>query len=276
MDPTPATTAPDRLEGNDSGGTPAVELLPVALLDVDPCNPRKDPGDVTDLATSVAAAGVRQPLQVRPDGAGRYGVVCGSRRLAAALLAGLDAVPCIVRDLTDDDALFYGGLENLARSSMNPIEEANLYRELLARNPELTQYDLAARLGVSQPKVAQRLKLLELDVDIQELVAAGEMSIAAAYRLAKSERGALPAPRRRPHTIGEDDIPSRSARVPLTITVPAGHHAFLLPTVALTVVNGCARAAGQTPDEWVIAAIKAAAKAQLARTAPKRAKGADR
>lgn len=173
-------------------------LIRVHLLDVDPTNPRPAPGDVADLAASIEKDGILTPLVVRPAGT-RYGVLCGSRRLAAAQLLGMDVVPCEVRRLELDDttARAVGLAENLHRQSLDAISEARAYRRMLDADDTLTQLTLAERLGVSQPRIAQRLKLLELPLQVQEAVASGEVTIASAYKAAKDTRGPLDGPRRR-------------------------------------------------------------------------------
>lgn len=173
-------------------------LLPVDLLDVDPTNPRPSPGDVDELAASIQRDGILTALVVRPAG-GRYGVLCGSRRLEAAKLLGLAEVPCDIRSPADDTTARAVGLaENLHRQSLDAISEARAYRRMLDTDATLTQQTLADRLGVSQPRIAQRLKLLELPLQVQEAVASGEVTIASAYKAAKTTRGPLDRPRKRP------------------------------------------------------------------------------
>lgn len=173
-------------------------VLPVALLDVDPTNPRPAPGDVAELVESVRADGILAPLIVRPTPSGRYGVLCGSRRLTAARRIGLAEVPCEIRDALDDATARAVGLaENLHRESLDAISEARAYRRMLDTTAGLTQAALASRLGVSQPRVAQRLKLLELPLHVQDQVAAGEITIDSAYKAAKATRGPLDRPRKR-------------------------------------------------------------------------------
>lgn len=175
----------------------ATVQLPVELLVVDPTNPRPDPGTVDELATSIAADGILSPLIVRQFPDGRYGVLCGQRRLTAARRVGLTAVPATVIDVDDRQAAIVGLAENLHRSSLDPISEARAYRRMLDQQPGLTQLELADRLGVSQPRIAQRLRLLQLPGPLQAAVAAGEVSIMSAYKQAKTTRGPLDRPRKR-------------------------------------------------------------------------------
>lgn len=170
-----------------------VELLPVTALHVDPVNPRPEPGDVDDLAGSIADIGIVNPLIVRPHDDG-YGVLSGQRRLTAALQVGLDTVPCLVRQpATDADALAIATAENVGRKAMDPISEARTFRRLL---DELgcTQAALGRRLGVSEFTVSVRLQLLALPDDLQEQVRTGALPVSRAYATLKKARG----PKRKP------------------------------------------------------------------------------
>lgn len=252
--------------GNDTAATTTVEL-PLDRLVVDRCNPRTDdPGRIDELGASIRDLGVLQPLLVRENRDGRYGVVCGSRRLAAARHVGLATVPCIVRQLDDVQALIAGGADNLARADMNPIEEARLYRDLIGRTG-LAQDQLADRLGISQPKLSQRLKLLDLPPHVQRQVADGTMAVSAAYKLAKKDRGALSRPRRRAHAVVAEDVPDepRNLGPRRTIVVPVGFWPVALPADVATAVRSCARVAGQRPEAWLVTAIREHARRQTQR-----------
>lgn len=189
--------------------TDRVRDIHVGALTVDPTNPRTAVGDVDDLAASIAELGLQDPLIVRylgnhADGEPCFGVIAGQRRLAAVLELGWQTVRCEIRDLDDTAAAIAAAADNMARRQLNAMEEARTYRRLLDVTG-LTQADLGRRLGVSQATITQRLKLLDLPDDVQELVAAGEISTTEAYRLAKRTRGALKAPRRRPESAHHDD-----------------------------------------------------------------------
>lgn len=185
--------------------------LRVDLLDVDPVNPRAEPGDVTDLAASIADIGIVNPLVVRPAG-DRYGVLSGSRRRAAAIAAGLDEVPCLVKRPPDDTAaLAIATAENVGRNAMNPIEEARAFRRLLD-DTGCTQRELGARIGVSEFTVSVRLQLLGLPDDVQTQIAAGELTVSSAYRQLKKTRG----PQRRRRRSHLDGIPADMAKAVTT------------------------------------------------------------
>lgn len=157
------------------------QLLDVRLtsLTSDPDNPREDVGDVTELANSMAAAGLLQPIIARRDDTtGRLLVVAGHRRLAAAQLLGWTTVPVVVRrDMAPDHVLAAMLIENGQRADLDPIEEARALRRLQVQTGGITQSELARRIGRGQMHVSTRLALLSLPVDEQEQVRAGQMTL---------------------------------------------------------------------------------------------------
>lgn len=144
-------------------------------------------GGVGGLRASIAQAGVVEPLIVRPvdydDGDRRYEVVAGNRRLAAAMQAGLETVPCLVRDLDDQQRDEIMLIENLQRVDLAPSEEAVGYGRLAEAGWTIKQ--LAERIGRSQKHVKGRLKLLELPVDVRVMVDAGELTLEQAGEVAR-------------------------------------------------------------------------------------------
>ncbi len=130
---------------------------------------RFDEEGIAELAASIAQLGVLQPLLVTPMEDGGYMLVSGERRLRAARRVGLTSVPVVIRDVDDRELLEMALVENLQREDLDPIEEASGYRELV-REFELTQADVAERVGRSRPAVANALRLLDLPDEIQELV----------------------------------------------------------------------------------------------------------
>lgn len=163
--------------------------IPVAHLHVDPVNPRQEPGDVDELANSIVQVGVLNPLIVRPATGDRYGVLSGSRRLAAADAVGLDVVPCrVVHPADDNEALQIATAENVGRRPMSPIEEARAFRRILDDDQDLTQAELAGRLACSDFHVSVRLQLLELTEDEQQAVHDGTLTVTKAYELLKARR----------------------------------------------------------------------------------------
>ena len=161
-------------------------IIQIALVDLDD-NPfqRRTAGIADDdpalleLSADIAQHGIHQPLVVRqhPDQdreAGRYQIAAGHRRRLAAHLAGLDAVPCVIRPLTDDQMLDVVFAENYHRADINPIDRAHLMAMLAEQG--LTQQQIAERFSVSRPAVSNALRLLQLPAAIQADVANGKIS----------------------------------------------------------------------------------------------------
>lgn len=154
------------------------------LITVDPHkvvpNPRQprthfDADDLAELVHSVREFGVLQPIVVRDLGDGTYELIMGERRTRASREAGLDAIPAIVRDTSDEHMLRDALLENLHRSELNPLEEASAYQQLL-EDFGITQEELATRIGRSRPQISNTIRLLKLPVPVQQRVAAGVLS----------------------------------------------------------------------------------------------------
>ncbi len=150
--------------------------VPLALLTPNPFQPRQvtDAQELAGLADSIRKHGVLQPIIVRPVRGG-YEVVAGERRWRAAEAAGLTAIPAVVRELTDREALELALVENLQRADLNPIERARAYRRLVEEF-HLTQEQVAERVGKSQPSVANALRLLQLPPQVRASLEAGRLS----------------------------------------------------------------------------------------------------
>jgi ParB family chromosome partitioning protein len=143
-------------------------------------NPRQPRADfdeaaLNELAASVRAQGILQPLLVRPDGDGGYELVAGERRLRAARLAGLREVPIVVRDVSDRESLELALIENIQRDDLSPLEEAAAYQRLLDDFGH-TQEEIAARVGKSRPAIANALRLLRLPEPIKRELARGRLT----------------------------------------------------------------------------------------------------
>ena len=121
-----------------------------------------------ELALSIRHNGIIQPLVVRRDG-DRFQLIAGERRWRAAQKAGLHRVPCIIKEVPEDNVLELSLIENIQREELNPIEEANAFRNLLETR-ELTQEDLAQRVGKDRSSITNSLRLLKLPPEIQRLV----------------------------------------------------------------------------------------------------------
>jgi len=134
-----------------------------------------DPAALRDLVESVQTHGVLQPLLVRPRPDGGYELIAGERRLRAALECGLSEVPAILKNASDEEMLELALIENLQRQDLNIIEEAEGYRELQVRF-DMTQEQIAKRVGKGRATVANALRLLELEAPLRKLLADGAIS----------------------------------------------------------------------------------------------------
>lgn len=159
--------------------------IPIEQIVPNPQQPRHvfDEEALAELVHSIREFGLMQPIVVRParDEAG-YELIMGERRLRAAAAAGLDAIPAIVRETDDGSMLRDALLENIHRVQLNPLEEAAAYQQLLEEF-EVTQAELAQRLGRSRPVITNMIRLLALPVTVQRKVAAGVLSAGHARAL---------------------------------------------------------------------------------------------
>jgi ParB family chromosome partitioning protein len=129
---------------------------------------------IDDLAASIEAHGVIQPLIVRAAGAG-FEIVAGERRWRAAKKAGLKEVPCIVREISEEQRILFALIENIQREDLNPIEEADALRQAM-ETFGLTQDEMAKSVGKSRPYITNALRLLKLPEDVRGYVADGRLS----------------------------------------------------------------------------------------------------
>lgn len=170
-----------------AGGVAApVSSLSVDVLVPGPFQPRQDmePGALEELAESIRARGILQPILVRPDPGkkGQYQIIAGERRWRAAQLAQCHTVPVHVRDLDEVDAMAAALVENLQRADLNPIEEADGFSRLV-EDYSLTQDELAKAIGKSRPHVANTMRLLRLPESVRKAVGAGVLSAGHARAL---------------------------------------------------------------------------------------------
>lgn len=156
---------------------PTLRDVELSAIRPNPKQPRHnfDEDELEELAESVRAFGVLQPVVVRPLGGGRYELIMGERRLRASERAGLRTIPAIVRPTEDDTLLRDALLENLHRSDLNPIEEAMAYEQLLEEFG-CTKEELSARIHRSRPQISNTVRLLNLPTKVQMKVAAGVLS----------------------------------------------------------------------------------------------------
>jgi len=186
-----ALIAPPPAAAEPPPASPVVSptTLPIASLRPNRLQPRTrfDEESLAELAESIRAQGIVQPLVVAAEEGGAYSIVAGERRFRAAQLAGLTEVPVVLRDVADDrQRLELALVENLQRSDLDPIEEAEAYRAL-QESFGLSQGQVAERVGKSQPAVANALRLLRLPDEVRELLRDGRLTAGQARPLLSLE-----------------------------------------------------------------------------------------
>ncbi len=161
-----------------------LERLPLGQLSRGKYQPRRDiqPEALEELADSIRAQGVMQPIVVRPVGEARYEIIAGERRWRAAQLAELDTIPAVIREVSDEVALALALIENIQREDLNPVEEAMALKRLLEEFA-LTQQQVADAVGRSRAQVANLLRLLTLDPEVQTLLERGDLDMGHARAL---------------------------------------------------------------------------------------------
>ena len=169
------------------GAVPARES--VATVDVDRIQPgryqprtKMDAASLDELAASIKAQGLMQPILVRPAGADRYELIAGERRWRAARIAGLGEVPVVVRDVPDQAALAMSLIENIQREDLNPLEEAQGVQRLVSEF-KLTHQEAADAIGRSRAATTNLLRLLNLPQSVQQLVFDGQLDMGHARAL---------------------------------------------------------------------------------------------
>ena len=174
------------LEASAAPAAPAGKPLeiPVEKVDRNPFQTRKgfDEAKLDELAASIAASGVVQPIVVRSGVDGRYTLIMGERRWLASQRAGKATIPAIVREVSDVQAMEMTIVENLQRADLNPMEQAHAYQRLSSEF-KLTQEQMAERTGKDRASVANFLRLLKLPDDVQLHVESGELSFGHARAL---------------------------------------------------------------------------------------------
>ena len=173
----PAATALDA-----EGGRP--REIPIELIDRNPYQTRSvmDEAQLAELAASITANGVVQPILVRAQANGRFQLIAGERRWRASQLAGKKTIPAILRQVSDEQAMEITIVENLQRADLNPMEQARAF-ERLSREFHMTQEQMAQRTGKDRASVANFLRLLRLPGGVQKRVEGGEISFGHARAL---------------------------------------------------------------------------------------------
>ncbi len=183
--------------------------LPVDLMQRGQYQPRVDmhPETLQELADSIKAQGVVQPIIVRSIGNDRYEIIAGERRWRASQMAGLQDVPCVVRDVSDQAAMAMALIENIQREDLNPMEEARALQRLI-KEFELTHQQVAEAVGRSRAAVSNLLRLLDLEDDVRILVEHGDLDMGHARALlALESKEQLEAAR----TVAADNLSVREA-----------------------------------------------------------------
>ena len=155
-----------------------LQYLPLDLIQRGKYQPRRDmdPSALEELAQSIKAQGVMQPIVVRPIDGGRFEIIAGERRWRASQLAGLDKLPAMVREVPDEAAIAMALIENIQREDLNPIEEA-VALQRLQKEFELTQQEVANAVGKSRASVANLLRLTGLPDEVKTLLAHGDLEM---------------------------------------------------------------------------------------------------
>ena len=163
----------------------SITEIPVGELDPNPDQPRRTFSEesIGQLADSIREQGILQPLLVAPSGGGRYMIIAGERRFRAGRLAGLETLPCIVKDIDVIRQREIALIENLQREDLNPIEAARGIKALMDQCG-YTQEKIGERLGKSRPAVANMLRLLQLPDEVTEMVKDGLLTAGHARVLA--------------------------------------------------------------------------------------------
>ncbi len=151
--------------------------VPIENVSPNPNQPRKafNPEAITELAASIKAQGIIQPLLVEEIVPGKYSIIAGERRFRAAQEAGIEKIPVIIRKLSELERLEMSLIENIQRENLNPIEEASAYQYLLQRS-QMTQEELAEKVGKSRSAVANSIRLLSLSDSLKDDIISGTIT----------------------------------------------------------------------------------------------------
>ncbi len=178
---------------NDVGSSENLSTLRISDVEPNKNQPRKtfDKEAMEQLASSIREHGILQPIIVRSISSGNYQIIAGERRWRAAKIAGLSEVPVVIRDdITEEQAMQFALIENLQRENLNPIEEAQGYKELIDKY-NMTQEQLSHTLGRARSSIANSLGLLNLPNGVKELLQRGELSAGHCKALRQIKDNAL-------------------------------------------------------------------------------------
>lgn len=175
-------------EDSEDGVAPlsegALKELPVEFMKRGKYQPRRDmhPEALEDLANSIRAQGVMQPIVVRPTGVDSYEIIAGERRWRATQQAGLETIPAIIKDVPDESAIAMALIENIQREDLNAIEEAQALIRL-QQEFELTQQQVADAVGKSRTTITNLMRLMTLEQEVQTLLEHGDLEMGHARAL---------------------------------------------------------------------------------------------
>jgi len=174
----PVNVAPSSLKEGE------LRNLPIEMIQSGKYQPRRDmhPEALEELAQSIKAQGVMQPIVVRAISADKYEIIAGERRWRASQIAGLDTIPALLRQVADDAAIAMALIENIQREDLNPMEEA-LALSRLQTEFELTHQQVAAAVGKSRSTVTNLLRLMSLREEVQRMVEYGDLEMGHAKAL---------------------------------------------------------------------------------------------
>ena len=186
-EPVPVAAPPDLKAvpvTEDAAPDGALRMLPLDVIQRGKYQPRVDmhQESLQDLADSISAQGVVQPIVVRSIDAGRYEIIAGERRWRAAQLAGLHDIPAVVREVEDRAAIAIALIENIQREDLNPLEEARALERLI-REFEITHEEAAEAVGRSRAAVSNLLRLLDLEEAVKDMVQRGDLEMGHARAL---------------------------------------------------------------------------------------------
>lgn len=155
---------------------PGLRQLPLEKLRRGKYQPRRDfeQAALQELAESIKTQGVMQPIVVRPESGGYWEIIAGERRWRASQLAGLDTIPALIREVSDAAAIAMALIENIQRKDLNPVEEAVALKRL-QQEFQLSQQQVADRVGKSRPSIANAMRLLTLEPDVLTMIEQGQI-----------------------------------------------------------------------------------------------------
>lgn len=164
--------------------------LPIEMIQRGQYQPRRDMHEeaLEELAASIRAQGVMQPIVVRPIAQDKYEIIAGERRWRASQKAGLDTIPAVIRDVPDEDAIAMALIENIQRENLNPIEEAIALKRL-QEEFELTQQEVADAVGKSRVTVTNLLRLISLSPEVKKMLEHGDLEMGHARALLSLQDG---------------------------------------------------------------------------------------